>query len=93
MLDIGTGTGVFAEAFAALGIAVTGIDVNADLLAAARHLVAILEWPYRSETIGPPLEHRVKPETISALVVSAGYLKTESVHLDHKVTKNDCTPN
>jgi ubiquinone/menaquinone biosynthesis C-methylase UbiE len=36
MLDVGTGTGVFAEAFAAQGIAVTGIDVNAELLASAR---------------------------------------------------------
>jgi ubiquinone/menaquinone biosynthesis C-methylase UbiE len=36
VLDIGTGTGVFAEAFAASGIDVTGIDTNADLLALAR---------------------------------------------------------
>jgi len=36
LLDIGTGTGVFAEAFAAKGIAVTGIDVNAQLLELAR---------------------------------------------------------
>ncbi len=35
VLDVGTGTGIFAEAFAALGLAVTGIDTNADLLAIA----------------------------------------------------------
>ncbi len=35
VLDVGTGTGVFAEAFAAMGLAVTGIDTNADLLAIA----------------------------------------------------------
>jgi ubiquinone/menaquinone biosynthesis C-methylase UbiE len=35
-LDVGTGSGIFAEAFAALGVEVTGIDVNADLLALAR---------------------------------------------------------
>lgn len=35
-LDIGTGTGVFAEAFAAMGIGVTGIDVDAQLLELAR---------------------------------------------------------
>ncbi len=38
-LDVGTGTGVFAEAFAGLGIAVTGIDANAGLLAVARDVV------------------------------------------------------
>jgi ubiquinone/menaquinone biosynthesis C-methylase UbiE len=36
VLDVGTGTGIFAEAFAAAGLAVTGIDTNADLLALAR---------------------------------------------------------
>ncbi len=39
MLDIGTGTGLFAEAFAALGLEVAGIDVNVDLLAIARQHV------------------------------------------------------
>jgi ubiquinone/menaquinone biosynthesis C-methylase UbiE len=36
LLDVGTGTGVFAEAFVAAGLAVTGIDTNVDLLAVAR---------------------------------------------------------
>lgn len=35
VLDVGTGTGIFAEAFAAAGLAVTGIDVNAALLTIA----------------------------------------------------------
>jgi ubiquinone/menaquinone biosynthesis C-methylase UbiE len=39
MLDIGTGTGAFAEAFVARGVSATGIDVNAELLALARELV------------------------------------------------------
>ena len=39
VLDIGTGTGLFAEAFAVAGSAVTGIDTNADLLALARQHV------------------------------------------------------
>ncbi|TAM47203.1 MAG: class I SAM-dependent methyltransferase [Acidobacteria bacterium] len=38
-LDVGTGTGVFAQAFAGLGLAVTGIDVNPGLLAVARDIV------------------------------------------------------
>jgi ubiquinone/menaquinone biosynthesis C-methylase UbiE len=36
VLDVGTGTGIFAEAFANSGLAVTGIDTNAELLARAR---------------------------------------------------------
>jgi ubiquinone/menaquinone biosynthesis C-methylase UbiE len=43
-LDVGTGTGIFAEAFAALGIEVTGIDINADLLALARQHVPTAEF-------------------------------------------------
>jgi len=38
-LDVGTGTGLFAEAFAARGLAVTGIDPNPSLLEVARRTV------------------------------------------------------
>ena len=44
ILDVGTGTGVFAEAFAASGIDVTGIDTNADLLSLARQHVPTGEF-------------------------------------------------
>jgi len=43
-LDVGTGTGIFAEAFAALGIEVMGIDVNTDLLALAREHVPTAQF-------------------------------------------------
>jgi ubiquinone/menaquinone biosynthesis C-methylase UbiE len=132
-LDVGTGTGVFAEAFAAQGISVTGIDVNADLLAVARqsvpsaefklapvekipfadqsfdlaflgHIlheaddplaalkearrvarrrVAILEWPYRQEEKGPPLEHRLRLEVVAALASQAGFRHVETIHLEY----------
>ena len=36
VLDVGTGTGLFAEAFAKDGCRVTGVDPNAELLAIAR---------------------------------------------------------
>ncbi len=39
VLDIGTGTGVFAEAFAQHGLSVTGIDVNTEMLDAAQEFV------------------------------------------------------
>ena len=39
VLDVGTGTGIFAEAFAARGLRVEGLDVNAEMLVAARQIV------------------------------------------------------
>lgn len=39
VLDIGTGSGIFAEAFAAQGLAVAGIDLRDDMLEAARSYV------------------------------------------------------
>jgi ubiquinone/menaquinone biosynthesis C-methylase UbiE len=44
VLDVGTGTGVFAEAFAASGFTVVGIDVNPSLLHEARRLVPGVEF-------------------------------------------------
>ena len=38
-LDIGTGTGVFAERFAACGLTVAGIDAREDMIALARGFV------------------------------------------------------
>ncbi len=40
MLDVGTGTGIFAEAFAGRGLDVTGIDPSPELLAVARRHAA-----------------------------------------------------
>ena len=44
MLDAGTGTGIFAAAFAAQGLRVTGIDVNEELLREARAAVQGVEF-------------------------------------------------
>ncbi len=44
VLDIGTGSGVFAEAFAVKGFAVAGIDANRGLLKVARQLVPGVEF-------------------------------------------------
>ena len=132
-LDVGTGTGVCAEAFAASGCTVTGIDANADMppiaqqyvpagqfrqataealpfpdksfdlvflgvvlheaddpLAAlmqarrvAKRRVAVLEWPYREGTAGPPMAHRLPPDRIQDLVAKAGFQRIESIQLAH----------
>ncbi|MCX6054747.1 MAG: class I SAM-dependent methyltransferase [Chloroflexi bacterium] len=39
VLDVGTGSGLFAEQFAAKGMKVTGLDVNPDMLQAAQQFV------------------------------------------------------
>ena len=39
VLDVGTGSGIFAEAFSKRGISVTGIDPNPEMLKAAEEFV------------------------------------------------------
>ena len=126
-LDIGTGSGIFAEAFAARGLSVAGIDLRDDMLEAARgyvpsgdfrraHMeklpfederfdlafmglvlheaddlltalkeafrvatrrVAVLEWRCEPQDFGPPMEHRLKSETIRAKALEAGFARVE----------------
>jgi ubiquinone/menaquinone biosynthesis C-methylase UbiE len=133
VLDVGTGTGIFAEAFLARSLRVTGIDPDPDLLAIARanvpsavfregvaeklpfddgsfdlvflgHVlhetddpagalaearrvsrkrVAILEWPYQKEEMGPPLAHRMEPSRIIDLAGRAGFSAVERIELTH----------
>ncbi|HEX2910141.1 MAG TPA: class I SAM-dependent methyltransferase [Chloroflexia bacterium] len=135
VLDIGTGSGVFAEAFAGRGLEVAGIDENDEMLAAARSFVpqasfeqasaeelpfkdgqfdlvflgmvfhevddrlktlkearragksriAMLEWRYREEEVGPPLAHRLKPEEIKALAEQTGFSQVEEFPLSQLV--------
>jgi ubiquinone/menaquinone biosynthesis C-methylase UbiE len=123
LLDIGVGSGLFAEAFAKVGIIVSGIDINEEMIDAAksylpdndfrlapaenipytdnafdasffglvfhevsdylkalsearrvtRQLIFILEWQYKTEDFGPPVEHRIKPEFLKETALSAGY--------------------
>jgi ubiquinone/menaquinone biosynthesis C-methylase UbiE len=40
VLDVGTGTGLFAEAFSERGLAVSGVDTNPKMIAAARQFVS-----------------------------------------------------
>ncbi len=131
VLDIGTGTGLFAEAFHSRGCEVCGIDCNDDYLAVAAELVkgvefsnafaeklpfadasfdlvfmshvlheaddalqamreayrvtrrrlAILEWPYLEQEIGPPLNHRMPAETIKQLGEQAGFALCDQISL------------
>lgn len=134
-LDVGTGSGIFAQAFAALGLRVAGIDANSEMVKTAqqyvpdgefRHAameeipfqdatfdlvflghvlheaddlnkalgeahrvarvrVAVLEWPYRQEEFGPPLEHRLNPMVVMDLAKQIGFQKMEMQTLAHMV--------
>jgi ubiquinone/menaquinone biosynthesis C-methylase UbiE len=135
VLDIGTGTGIFAEAFSKRGMKVTGIDPNPEMLRVAKEFVptgifldgiveeiplknnscdivylghvlhesgdiikalseskrvarqhvCILEWPYKQEEGGPPLEHRLKTEEILAAAKQVGFSSVETIQLQHMV--------
>jgi ubiquinone/menaquinone biosynthesis C-methylase UbiE len=135
VMDLGTGSGIFAEAFSRRGIYVTGIDPNPimlqeakefvpvgtflpgtveeipqgnksfdlvflghvlhesdDLIKAlseskrvAKQRVCILEWPYKQEESGPPLEHRLKVEDILKVAMKVGFASMETIQLQHMV--------
>jgi ubiquinone/menaquinone biosynthesis C-methylase UbiE len=131
VLDVGTGTALFAEHFVKRGCKVCGIDINPKMMEAAeryvpqgefkiskaeaipypdgyfdvvffgnvlhevddylkalkearrvcRKRVSILEWPYKQEESGPPIEHRLKPEKVISLAKRAGFSKIEKMQL------------
>lgn len=141
LLDIGTGSALFAEAFSKLGISVTGIDLNKEMIEIAkiylpksnfkiapaekipydnetfdatffglvfhevtdyekamfeayrvtRFYTFILEWQYKQEEFGPPIEHRLKSEFIKNLAFTAGYTSITKIPLSnlilYKLTK------
>jgi ubiquinone/menaquinone biosynthesis C-methylase UbiE len=47
---------------------------------AVRRVIAI-EWPYEQGKFGPPLEHRLKPETITDAASQAGLRSIDSVKM------------
>lgn len=127
MLDVGTGSALFAEEFYKRNITAAGVDLNPEMLKAAKEFlpdcefklsnaeeipfddksfdlvfmglvfhevddftkalseakriaiisVSILEWPYKTEEAGPPLEHRLKEEFVKDLAEKAGFGKIE----------------
>ncbi|HYW92467.1 MAG TPA: class I SAM-dependent methyltransferase [Gammaproteobacteria bacterium] len=135
VLDVGTGSALFAERFATRDLAVAGSDVNPAMLEAARQYlpeaefreapaealpwpdgsfdlvflghvlhetddpvaalrearrvctrrVAVLEWPYREEEDGPPIDHRLAPAVVEKHAREAGFERTRVVNLSHMV--------
>jgi ubiquinone/menaquinone biosynthesis C-methylase UbiE len=48
----------------------------------ARQRLAILEWPDEDQSIGPPREHRLAYEKITALAKQAGFTVVKQVRLE-----------
>jgi len=135
ILDIGTGSGLFAEAFSKFGISVTGIDLNEEILETAKEYLPnndfkigsaenipfddgtfdaaffglvfhevddykkamleayrvarlhtfILEWQYKVEDFGPPIEHRLESKFIKDLALTAGYKSFTTIPLSNLI--------
>lgn len=133
ILDVGTGSGIFAEAFFRLGLDVTGVDIQEPMLEAAKMYVpgatfqlasseslpfedqafdlvflglvlhesehplsalqesgrvctlraGVLEWPYREEGFGPPLEHRIKPDHLQKMAATSGFSRIQTIPLKY----------
>jgi ubiquinone/menaquinone biosynthesis C-methylase UbiE len=47
--------------------------------------IAILEWPYKKEDMGPPLEHRLKEEDVSTFAIKAGLNSIKPVYLKRQI--------
>jgi hypothetical protein len=98
VLDIGTGSGVFAEVFTRRCLNVTGIDLQEPMLEAERPLLtlqearrvcavrtAVLEWPYVEQEFGPPLKDRLKSNEVLRMGNSSGFFETRMIPLKHSV--------
>lgn len=133
ILDVGTGSGLFAESFARQSMVVTGIDVKPEMILAAKsyvpqgnflrataealpfaagsfdlafyglvlheaddalqvlqaarrvslNRVCLLEWPFREQSFGPPMEHRLSPGRLEELFQQAGFTHWESLRLSN----------
>jgi len=130
LLDIGTGSGLFAEAFHNQEIIVSVVDLNAELIEIAKQYLPetefkvgyaeelpyenssfdasffglvfhevedfekalseayrvsrkytfILEWKYKVEDFGPPIEHRIKPAFITELAKKPVFQNFQNIH-------------
>jgi ubiquinone/menaquinone biosynthesis C-methylase UbiE len=135
VLDVGTGSGLFAETFCKANKTTAGIDISDNMIAAAKRFapdadfkignadaipfdaksfdllffghvlhessdiqvtlaeafrvarkrIAILEWPYVEEEIGPPLAHRLKPENLISCAKQLGMTQINTIQLKHMI--------
>jgi SAM-dependent methyltransferase len=72
MLDVGTGSGLFAEAFQKQGLAVSGVDVNPQMVKAASQLV-----PGGKFKIAPAENLPFQPETFDLVFMGVVFHETD----------------
>lgn len=72
-----------------LGLVLHESDSPTDALKEAYRVagsrVVILEWAYREDMFGPPLNHRLKGEKVLKMARSAGFKRCEKIPLSHCV--------
>ena len=51
----------------------------------AKRKVFILEWPYKQDESGPPLEHRLQTEEVLMAANQVGFSQIETIQLHHMV--------
>lgn len=51
----------------------------------AQKRTIILEWPYREQEVGPPMDHRMQEETVIGYAQSAGFTDITTIQLTHLV--------
>jgi ubiquinone/menaquinone biosynthesis C-methylase UbiE len=51
----------------------------------ARQRIMILEWPYREQEVGPPMDHRMQEETVVGYAKDAGFTDIVTTQLTHLV--------
>ena len=70
-----------------LGLVLHETDIPLNALKEARRVarkrVAIVEWPDRVEDHGPPIEERIRPETVARLVRDSGFPGVERTSLQN----------
>ncbi len=131
VLDVGTGSGVFAEEFLKHGLKVSAIDPNPEMISVfekflpdieikkasaenipfedrsfnlvfmglvfhevddyskslmesfriADNAVSILEWEFKQQDFGPPIDHRLKSTFIEKLAKDTGFKKVKIVSI------------
>jgi ubiquinone/menaquinone biosynthesis C-methylase UbiE len=49
----------------------------------SRKRVCLLEWPYREQTFGPSMEHRLSPARLGEIFHQAGFTRWECIRLEN----------
>ena len=51
----------------------------------ASQRVVVLEWPFREEEVGPPLEHRLDSANVETIARRVGFRHVKTIELMHMI--------